>query len=116
MVYENRVLRRMYEPKRNESTRRWRRLHNEELQSLYFSADIIRVNKLRKMRWAGYTAYMGEMRNASKIFIGKPEGKRSLERSRCRTENITKMNLREVGFQSVDWIHLAQIWTSGGLL
>jgi hypothetical protein len=59
------------------------------------------------MRWAGHAAYMGEMRNASIIFIGKLEGKRSLGRSRCRTENI-KMNLRKVGFQSVDWIHLDQ--------
>jgi hypothetical protein len=74
-VFENRVLRRMFRPKRDEVTGGWRKLHNEELHNLYSSPSIIRMFKSRKMKWAGYVARMGKKRNA---LVGKPEGKRSL--------------------------------------
>jgi hypothetical protein len=77
-VFENRVLRRMFEPKREEVEGYWRRLQNEELRNLYSSPNIIRVTKSRWMRWVGCTARMGIMRNAYKIFVGKPGDKRSL--------------------------------------
>jgi hypothetical protein len=72
-VSENRVLRRMYEPKRDEETGGWRKLHNEELHKLYSSPSIIRIIKSRRMRWAGHVARLGEKRNAYRILVGKPE-------------------------------------------
>jgi hypothetical protein len=62
----------------------WRKLHNEELHNLYSSPNIIRMIKLRRVRWAGHVARMGETRNAYRILVGKPEGKRPLRRPRCR--------------------------------
>jgi hypothetical protein len=82
-VFENRVLRRIFGPRRDEVMADWRKLHNE-LHNLYSSPNIIRMNKSRRMRWAGHVAQMGEMGNAYRILVGKPEGKRPLGRPRCR--------------------------------
>jgi hypothetical protein len=75
-VYENRVLRRIFGPKRDEVTRDWRKLHNEKLHKLYSSPNTIRMIKSRKMRWTGHVARWGEKRNAYRILVRKPEGKR----------------------------------------
>jgi hypothetical protein len=84
MEFENRVLRRMFGPKRDDVTGDWRKLHNEELHNLYSSPNIIRTIKSRRMRCAGHLARMGEKRNEYRILVGKPEGKRPLERPRRR--------------------------------
>jgi hypothetical protein len=106
-VSENRVLRRIFGPIRDEVTREWRKLHNGELHNLYSSPDIIRQIKSRRMRWAGHMARMGEGRNMYRVLVGKPEGKRLLERPRRRWEYGMKWTLgRLVG--GVEWIHLAQ--------
>jgi hypothetical protein len=107
-VFENRVLRRIFGPKRDEVTGGWRKLHNEELHGLYSSPSIVRVIKARRMRWAGHVARMGEVRGAYNILVGGHEGRRPLGRPRRRWEDNIKMNLRETGFGDVDWIHLAQ--------
>jgi hypothetical protein len=75
-VFENRVLRRIFGPKRDEVTGEWRKLHNKELHDLYSSPNIIGIIKSRRMRWAGHVARMGEKRNAYRLLVGKPEGKR----------------------------------------
>jgi hypothetical protein len=95
-VFENRVLRRIVGPKRNEVTGEWRRLHNEELNDLY-SPNIIWVIKSRRMMWTGHVACMGEGRGAYRILVGRPEGRRPLGRPRRRWEDIIKMDLQEVG-------------------
>jgi hypothetical protein len=92
-VFKDRVLRKIFVPKRNDVTRGCRKLHNEELHSLYSSPDIIRVIKLRRMRWARHVARMGEMRNMYKILVGKPKGKRPLRRPRRGCENNIKIDL-----------------------
>jgi hypothetical protein len=107
-MFENRVLRRIFGPKRDEVTGEWRKLHNEELHNLYFSPSIIRIIKPRRMRWAGHVAQMGEKRNAYRLLVGKPEGRRPLGRpTRMWLDNI-RMDLVEVGLSDVDWICLAQ--------
>jgi hypothetical protein len=83
---DNRVLRRIFGPKREEMAGGWRRLHNEELHNLYASPRTIRVIKSRRMRWAGHIAHTGEMRNTYNILAGKPEGKRTLGIPKCRLE------------------------------
>jgi hypothetical protein len=83
-VFENMVLRRIFGPRRDEVTGEWRRLHNEELNDLYSSPNIVRVIKSRIMRWAGHVARMGEERGVYMVLVGKPERRRSLGRSRCR--------------------------------
>jgi hypothetical protein len=83
-VFENRPLRRIFGPKRDEVAGGWRKLHNEELHNLYSSRNIIRMIKSRRMRWAGHVVRMGRKRNAYRILVGKPEGKRPLGISRCR--------------------------------
>ena len=105
-MFENRVLKRVFEYKRDEVTGEWRKLHNEELRDLYSLPNIVRVVKLRRMRWAGHVARMGEGRGAQRVLVGKPEGKRPLGRTRRRWEDIT-MDLREVGGGG-DWMELAQ--------
>jgi hypothetical protein len=107
-VLENRVLRRIFGPKRDEVTGEWRKLHNEELHILYSSPNIIRQIKSRRMKWAGHVARMGEERNVYKVLMGKPEGKRPLGRPRRRWEAGIRMYLREIGLGSVNWIQLAQ--------
>jgi hypothetical protein len=74
-VFENRVLRRIFGPKRDEVTGEWRKLHNEELRDLHSSPSIIKIIKSKRMRWAGHVARMGEKRNAYRLLVGKPEGK-----------------------------------------
>jgi hypothetical protein len=107
-VFENRVLRRIFGSKRDKVTGGWRKLHNEELHGLYSSFSIVRVIKARRMRWVGHVACMGEVRGAYNILVGRPEGSRPLGRLRRRWEDNIKMDLREIGFGDVDWIHLAQ--------
>jgi hypothetical protein len=107
-VFENRVLRRIFGSKRDEVTGGWRKLHNEELNGLYSSPSIIRVIKARRMKWAGHVARMAEVRGAYNILVERPEEKRPLGRPRCRWEDNIKMDLREIGFGDVDWIHWAQ--------
>ena len=107
-VFENVVLRRIFGPRRDEVTREWRRLHNEELNDLYSSPNILRVIKSRRMRWAGHVARMGEERGAYRVLVGKPEEKRPLGRPRRRWVNNIRMDLQEVGCGYVDWIGLAQ--------
>jgi hypothetical protein len=108
-VPENRVLRRIFGPKRDEITGEWRKLHNGELHNLSSSPDIIRQIKSRRMRWVGHVACMGEGRNVYRVLVGKPEGKRPLGRPRRRWEDGIKMDLEEIGWGGgVEWIHLAQ--------
>jgi hypothetical protein len=78
-VFENRVLRRIFRPKRDEVTREWRKLHNGELHNLYSSPDFIRQMKSRRMRWEGHMARMGEGRNVYRVLVGRPEGKYHLK-------------------------------------
>jgi hypothetical protein len=103
-VFENMVLKRIFGSRRDEVTGEWRRLHNEELNDLYCSPDIVRVIKSRRMRWAGLVAYRGVYR----VLVGKREGKKPLGRPRGRwVDNIT-MVLQEVGCGYMDWIGLTQ--------
>jgi hypothetical protein len=107
-VFENRVLRRIFGPKRDEVTGGRRKLHNEQLHGLYSSPSIVRVIKARRMRWAGHVERMGEVRGAYNIVFGSPEGRRPLGRPIRKWENNIKMGLREIEFGDVDWIHWAQ--------
>jgi hypothetical protein len=91
-VFENRVLRRIFGPRRDEVMGDWRKLHNEELHNLYFSPNIIRIIRSRRMRWAGHVARMGETRNAYRILVGKPEEMRPLGRPRRRWVDNIKMD------------------------
>jgi hypothetical protein len=105
---ENRVLRRIFGPKRDEVTGGWRKLHNEELHGLYSSPSIVRVINARRMRWAGHVVRMGEVRGAYNILVGRSEGRRPLGTPRRRWEDNIKMDLREIVYGDVDWIHWAQ--------
>jgi hypothetical protein len=107
-VFENRVLRRIFGSKRDEVTGGWRKLNNEELHGLYSSPSIVRVIKARRMRWAGHVALMGEVGGVYNILVGRPEGRRPLGRPRRRWEDNISMDLREILFGDVDWIHWAQ--------
>jgi len=94
MLFENRVLRKIFEPMRDETTKEWRRLHNEKLYDLYSSPNIVRTITSRIMRCAGYVARMEEKRGAYRILVGKPEGNRPLERLRRGWEIILKWVFR----------------------
>jgi hypothetical protein len=107
-LFENRVLRRIFGPKRDEITGEWRKLHNKELHNLYSSQKIIRQIKSRRMTWAGHLARMEEEKKVYKVLVRKPEGKRPLGRPRRRWEDWIRMDLREIGWGSVDWIQLAK--------
>jgi hypothetical protein len=106
-VFENRVLRNVFGPKREEDGS-WRKLHNDEVHSLYSSMKIVRVIKSRRMRWTGHVELMGEWRGAYIVLVGRPETKRPLERPRHRWEDNIKMDLRETGIDGANWIRLAQ--------
>jgi hypothetical protein len=106
-VFENRVLRGIFGPKRDEVIGGWRKLYNEELHNLYGSS-IIRIIKSRRMRWAGHVTRLGEKRNGYRILVGKPERKRPLGRPRRRWEDNISMDLSEIGWGGVDWIDLVQ--------
>jgi hypothetical protein len=107
-VFENRVLRRIFGLKRDDVKGEWRKLHNEELRDLYSSPSIIRIIKSRRMRWAGHVVRLGQKRNAYRLQVGQPEGKRPLERPRHTWVDNIRMDLGEVGWGNVDWIGLAQ--------
>jgi len=107
-VVENRMLRKVFGPKRDEVTVEWRKLHNEELNDLYSLPNIVRVVKSRRMRWAGHVARMGEDRVLQRVLVGNPEGKRPLGRPRRRWEDNINMDLQEVVGGREDWMELAQ--------
>jgi hypothetical protein len=97
-VFKNRVLGRIFGPKRDEVTGEWRRLHNEDLNGLYSSPNIIQVIRSRGMRWAGHVARVGENRGAYRTLVGRPEGRRPLGRPRCRWDDNIKMDLQDIGW------------------
>jgi hypothetical protein len=107
-VFDKRVLWRIFGPKRDGVTRGWRKLHNEKLHHFYSSPSIIRIIKLRRVKWAGHVARMGDKRNVYTLLVGKPEGKRLLGRPRHRWIHNIKMDLLEIGVSVVDWIGLVQ--------
>jgi hypothetical protein len=102
-VFEKRVLRRISgPPRRDEVTGEWRKLHNEELNDLYYSPNIVGVIKWRRMRWTGHVVCTGERKGVHRVLVGKPEEKRPLERPRGRWEDNIKMDLHEVGCGGMD--------------
>jgi hypothetical protein len=105
-VFENRLLRKIFGPKR-EVDMSWRKLHNEELYSLYSSPNIVRGIKSKSMRWAGHVARMGRTR-VYRVLVGSPEGKKPLERPRRRWEDNIRMDLREIGIEGANFIQLPQ--------
>ena len=107
-MFENMVFRRIFGPRRDEVSGEWRRLHNEEINDLYSSPNIVRVIKSRRIRWAGHVARMGEERGEYRVLVGKPEVKRSLGRPRRRWVDNIRMDLQEVGCGYVDWTGVAQ--------
>ena len=107
-VFENKVLRKIFGAKKGEITGEWRKLHSAELHALYYSPNICRYLKSRRLRWAGHVARMEQSRNAYRALAGKPEVKRPLGRPRCRLEDNIKMDLRDVGCDPGEWIDLAE--------
>jgi len=107
-VFEIRVLRKVFGPKREKVTREWRKLHNEELSDPYSLPNIVPVVKSRRIRWAGHVVRMGEGRGVYRVLVGKPERKRPMGRPRHRWEDNIKMDLQEVGGGCGDWMELAQ--------
>ena len=115
-VFENRVLRRVFGPKRDEVTGEWRTLHNEELSELFSLPNIVRVVKSRRMRWAGHVGRMGQGRGVHRVLVGRPEGKRPLGRPRRRWGIILRWifrNWARVGRTGWSWL---RIGTGGGHL
>jgi hypothetical protein len=102
------VLRRIFGPKRDEVTGEWRKLHNKELHNMYSSPDIIKQIKSRRMRWVGHVARMGKERKVYRFLVGKPKGKTPLGRPRRKWEDGIRIDLRETGWGSIEWIKLAQ--------
>jgi hypothetical protein len=107
-VFENRVLRRIFGPKRDEVTEEWRKLHNEELHDQYCSQNIVRLIKSRRISWAGHLVRMGDRKGVCRDLVGNRERKRPLGRPRRRWEDNIKMDLQEVGCGVMDLIELAQ--------
>jgi len=104
-VFENMVL--IFGPRRDEVTWEWRKLHNEELNDLYSSPNIVRVIKSRRMRWAGHVVHMGVERGVYRVLVGKAEGNRPLGRPMRRWVDNIRMDLQEVGCGYMDWTGLA---------
>jgi hypothetical protein len=102
------VLRAIFGPKREEDGS-WRKLHNDELHSLYFPPNIVTVIKSKRMKWAEHVACMGQGRGVYRVSVGRPEEKRALGRPRHRWEDNLGMDLREIGLDGANWIRLAQI-------
>ena len=107
-MFENRLLRRIFGPERDEVTGEWRKLLNEELNDLYCSPNTFRMINSTRMRWTRHVALMGEGRGVYRVLVEKSEGKRPLGRPRRRWEDNIKMDLQEVGCGYMDWIELAQ--------
>jgi hypothetical protein len=112
-VFENRVLRTIFGPKRDKVRGEWRKLHNEELNDLYLP-NIVQVVKSRRMRWARHVACMGEGRGVHRVLVGKREGKRRLGRPRLRWEDNIKMDLQEVGWRARTGLIWLKIGVGGG--
>jgi hypothetical protein len=106
-VSENKVTRRIVRSKRDEETGECSKLHNEELNDLYFPPNIVRVIKSR-MRWMGHVARTEDKKGVYRVLVGKPKGKRPLGGPRRRWEDNIKMDLQEVGCGGVDWIDVVQ--------
>ena len=107
-MFENKVLRKIFGTKKDEIAGEWRKLHNAELHACYSSPNITGSLKSRRLRWAGHVARMEQSRNAYRVLVGKPEGKRPLRRPRGRWEDNIKMDLRELGCDPGEWIDLAE--------
>jgi hypothetical protein len=107
-VFENRVLRRIFGPKRDGVTGEWRRLHNEEHYDVYSSPNIVLVIKSRRMRWVVHVACMGEWRGAYRILVGRPEGRRPVGRPRHGWEDNIEMDSQDVRWGDMDWICQAE--------
>jgi hypothetical protein len=115
-VFQNRVPRILFGPKRDEVIGEWRKLHNEELHNLCLYQNIIRHIKLRRMRWAGHVARMGEEREVYKALMRKREGRRLFGRPRSSWENGIRMDLREIGWGVWSGFSWLRIGSGGGLL
>jgi hypothetical protein len=115
-VFENRVLKRIFEPKRDDVTRGWRKLHNEKLNGLYYSPNIFLVIKSRRMRLAGHVVRTGERRGVSRVLVGKTEGKRPHSRPRRRWKDNIKMSFQEVEWGSWTRLKCFRLGTGGELL
>jgi hypothetical protein len=110
-MFENRVLRRIFGPKRDELTRKWRKLYNEELNDIN-SANIVQRIKTSLIKRAGHVANKGKRRGAYRVLVGKPDGKRSLGRRRRKWEDNVKIDLQEVGWRA--WTGLIWLWIGKG--
>jgi hypothetical protein len=106
-VFENRVLRRIFGPKREDDGSS-RKLHKDQLHSPYSSVNIVMMIKSRSLRWAGHVACMGEGRGVYRVLVGRPEVNRPLGRPRLRWKDNIKMDLREIGINEANWIRLDQ--------
>ena len=106
-VFESRILRRVFGSKRDENGQ-WRRLHNEDLHCLYHLPNIVREIKSRRQRWASHVVRMEEGRSAFKILTGNPTGMRPLGTPRHRWEDNLRLNLKEIGISTRDWVDSAQ--------
>jgi hypothetical protein len=107
-VFENRVLGRILHPKRDDVPGGWRKLSKEELHNLYSSPSLITRIRSKRMGWAGNATRMGDKRNVFRILVGKPERKRPVGRPRRRWVDNIKIDLRERGWDGMDWIDLAE--------
>jgi hypothetical protein len=107
-MFEKRTLMRIFGPQRDEVTRGWIKLYNEELHNLISPLDIIRIIKSRKMRWVGHVARMMEMKNVYKDLVGKPGRTRPLGKPMLRWKDTIKMDFMEKGFEGVDWTYMVQ--------
>jgi hypothetical protein len=107
-VFENKVLKRIFGPKKDEVMGGWRKLHNEVLHDMYLSSSKIRISQSRKMRWTANVTRVGENRNVYRLLVGKPEGKKPLDRAKRRWIDNIKMDLLKMELGGVDWIGQGQ--------